>query len=199
MRSKSIWKIGGSLIVVGLMLFTLFLGILPTLLAVQNLEERASIVEKQIVEQVAYLDKLKALSENVDELLVTVTDRRNLIPAGLEVETLMSEIGEIARDSKVRILDLNVQTPKPFTSPTTVRNSSEFRAALEKFPAEDLYVSDVGLTISGTKASIDAYLRQLLTGPRMVVVYRVAYLAAGTKDQRQVTAQVSAQVFILTR
>ena len=93
MQAKSVWKVGGSIVVVALMLFTLFLGILPTLFAVQDLDERTSIAEQQIVEQVAYLEKLKALSENVDELLNTVTDRRNLIPDGLEVENLMNEMG----------------------------------------------------------------------------------------------------------
>jgi hypothetical protein len=198
MQAKSIWKVGGSLVVVAFILFTLFLGILPTYFAIQDLDERTSITEQQIVEQVAYLEKLKALSGNVNELLITVTDRRNLIPDGLEVENLMNEMGEVAKGTKVRILDLNVATPKPFTSPASVRNAPEFRAALNKFSADDLFVSDVGLTLSGSKSSIDSYLRQVMNGPRMFVVYRVSYLAAGTNDPRQVTAQISAQVFVLT-
>ena len=103
MSARRLWQIGGSLVVVAILVLGWFAAVSPVLAeATQNELDRAAVAEQNAVHE-ATLASLKAEYQNIDELRLQLDEFAAAIPADTAMPALVRDIAAAAAASGVVI------------------------------------------------------------------------------------------------
>jgi hypothetical protein len=198
-NTKNVWTFSGLFVMAAILFGTSMFGVMPTLLAMQSVDnERQSIVYENQA-RTSYLEELKTTSNNKEALFLAVSSQRDLFPVKLDAVEFMNELEEISKSTGASVANLSISPTQPFSAPSSPTDANGYEKALRLLGSSTLAVSDVALTLHGSLSQTQAFLEKLHTGNRYVLIYKAVLPAgAGSAGNPNVSIDLSAQIFTLS-
>lgn len=154
-----LWVIGAVLMSLVIVAAGWFLGISPRLADAALAEEERQNVEVINVGYEATLAELQRLSQNLPELESELEGLRVEIPDEPELSTLLGQLNALAEAAGVSIVEVTAQTPVLFPPDL-----------LDGTGVTDLVALPVTIRANGEGPAVDAFIRQVQFGPRLILV-----------------------------
>ncbi|BAU31352.1 type 4a pilus biogenesis protein PilO [Microcella alkaliphila] len=154
-----LWVIGAVLMSLIIVSAGWFLGVAPRLADAALAQEERQNVEVINVGYEATLAELQRLSENLPELESELESLRVEIPDEPELSTLLGQLNTLAEAAGVSIVEVTARTPVLFPPDQ-----------LDGTGVTDLVALPVTIRAAGEGPAIDAFIRQVQFGPRLILV-----------------------------
>lgn len=177
-----LWVIGAVLMSLIIVAAGWFLGVSPRLADAALAEEERQNVEVINVGYEATLAELQQLSENLPDLERQLENLRVEIPDEPELSTLLGQLNALAEAAGVSIVEVTARTPVLFPPDL-----------LDGTGVTDLVALPVTIRAAGEGPAIDAFIRQVQFGPRLILVEQFDL----TDDPVAAAVTLEALIFVL--
>jgi hypothetical protein len=197
MKSKNLWTIGGVLLMMAILITTAFAGIIPTYTAASQVENMAAKVAAQNSVQNSLLARLRGESNNKEALALALSQQQAQIPSSLQAVEFINEVQADADAAGVQLIQVSVGQPHLFIAPASVSGNPATAAALAELSPGSLYLSDVGLSVSGTISQIASFCERVRLAKRYAQISSVSMPDLGQTTGPAVSVDLKAQIFVL--
>jgi Tfp pilus assembly protein PilO len=177
-----LWVIGAVLLSLILVTAGWFLGVSPRLADAALADEERQNVEVVNAGYEATLVELQRLSENLPELESELEALRVEIPDEPELSTLLGQLNDLAEAAGVSLVEVTARAPVLFPPDL-----------LDGTGVSNLVALPVTIRAAGEGPGIDAFLREVQFGPRLILVERFDL----TDDPVAAAVSLEALIFVL--
>ena len=199
MKAKSMWTLGGVVLILIIVLSNLIFGIIPTAMSIQRVDAQIRTTKAQNATRMHYLTILRNRAKNKDHFYVSLSKQRSEIPSSLQVVEFMNQLDVQAQRDNVTIANLTVSLPQAFAVPASITHSGSFGAAAATLPGGQLMVAPVSISVKGNLDEIQRFLNGVESIPRYMLVSSVSAQpfqdVAGKQATGTMIASLSGQIF----
>lgn len=207
MNTNRITIIGGSVLIVVILVVGYLIGISPQLAEADVSLSQQQVVDADNVAQQAAADLLKAKFANIGPLRADYAALQTEIPMSLNSPDLVDQVKALADGAGVVILAIKIGQPQAMVppaaptkpAPTTPANSATPAAsAASVTPAAAaaaaltgrLYFSTVEITLGGSSVSVFNFVNALQEGKRLFMSNKVVVTSGGTTPGGTISGSV---------
>lgn len=192
------WNIVGVVLMILIPLLTVFAGVIPAIQGAQTTDVARQAAVANNVERAALLEQYKTDSLlNKDALATDLADLLTRVPDTANTAEFMNQLVVTSAQTGASVTKLSVTNPVTYVLPAGLAENAEVADALLLFPPDSVYVVNVTMSLAGTLPEITSFVRDIRTGARSVLVYSFVIPKIDSDDNGLVTADITAQMFIL--
>ena len=198
MKNPRTWNYAGLILAIVIPFFALFVGVLPAIQGAQAIDQTREAVVIDNEARAALLRQYTIDSRlNKEKIALDLADLIARVPTSLNAVEFVDELRALSASTGATVSQFSAANPIAYVAPANLAATPALAEALSMFPRSGVFVSNVTLSLTGTVDQITAFVDGIRNGTRCALIYSLVIPNQIPDKAGRVTADISAQVFVL--